>query len=1796
MSDPGLPPPPGPPPGDPSQPQPERGDPAFPAPPAAGDPFPPAPGDSGLPPDPGAAAAPAAAPPTGDEEEEARKAREKKNIQQIGQSVYVRKKIKVDDRDGHPKTKTFWILEGKTVGDTDREFMWEERRAKDGSTQYKNVATGRSSRQLPDVGPTASTAAAAADLAQQLSPRRQKQQHLEGWTQEQKIAVQAYARKQFSRHVKDGKIEPLTPEVQKILVKNVADNYMSEHPPFEDVTLPKTAEQTLTEDVKRQLGDWLDERNEQLERAQAEAEMPDLSYLDHAALDEEAALPDKPDKGAPAPHSKFLPRANYLRDPYYYMRVDCPNPRRSVLEEELETKLFFTPNMGEVKVLGAVQGWNCHPTDPKQSEPCIIAVVRDWVGGCCLMYIQPPSPEYSIISTYPITDHVEKEFRSLAKHYAPKGDMLRTYLSLDDQWHTIGVRSVDDQRYIETCLRLAMCMMYGKGNDDDRIMRMRTHSVEFAWNHTASIPQEAAMAKFDRLMTASDEELERYGGDAAKYVDSLVHDLRMYMLAADQRDLLLRRWVNHVTKRREPPPRSELLRRQLRLVEEAIRYPAPSNDPFLADHVQKALATVELDLARNRESRDESLADAGTWKDSPGRLADLWKLLCGTSADYVSRDALPDKAIEKCFNPAPGSEAAEVQKKNLQIRHINFREHQLPSGIYLSVLVYTGDTEATREVLTDSHNNLPTELIETQLTDKQIQTLTRDSVDFRWIAEQGVDPNWAESIQVWSQLYDNSGTGRFRSFFLEATRKMQKLLGRYDLGVVFDDVVLLKEVRTMHILTVLKLKQKEEIPFLSPAQQDWLWQPAIDAEYQSYLKSFLIRASTRVSFLPSTYNDCRRWIHAAAQHRESTELTIQPGLYVGFFGCLPSTSGFKVQVVSTHRHLIPLARVQEEHPTLEQWRWVQCLNEKKRRAGSYEWHTVSDKVKPSDLEHRLPTFRHKFLRAVLELEQTTGRKVEHIHDLEVISFDEAREIKVIAVVERFLSEPPQYTPPRGTAPCVWKNWELAEAQYMALYWPRAWAMFSSARQAADAAQRRVMQPFAADEALRMEQTGAMQHVMEVERLFLPLRWWWSLWNWAGKGYPSVVEAYEGEVDRTVVRGIEESVEVAVSNYATQQDINHLTLKSLTMDAHREPDWETLLAKLREIERTMKYGYAQRVHVADALKTDPVPQERTWDELYSDEGSDDYEDVRPPTVYELDCTIEEFVERDGADPSAYFMAQAIVREVVERSMIQSIDVGVVKECGECISSMVSVLEVTDALCNDASILALKEGATDVVMAERDRYQRSWLDVFHEDDEAAFPKGDDHDLSDEEDDDDAEDFTQGSSRIVQTPEQGLRVCMARAMDAAHQIEGLLRLINSAQEALELTDAVADYEGAVSQQVAIIRTSVESAKVAPGSKSPSRGRRIAGGSAPPAPTVTTSVAALSPDVPQPPFPAGSADLEESSIQRQPTVALPSPSPFAGMASPGEASQPPKPGAAALTMVSRDYREYRVEAADSSRCLALKAAKGKIRFPEVHSSLLSVVAYFLSLPDSEISSFLLGLEETLHQAGVQPQALLALATQLKSPLLTLRAAALLYGTPVPTTAEGHDRSISGDAASQLKVALESSFLMSFGVKDWLQWEALGGGAVIPVLDVLWWVRYVKEAAPASGEQPPAFPDYEQAWKQMYAETRVRVFLSRGTQQLQREEVALWSGSFGELVQYLSFRDRAIGDDEVEVLTACCPNLRSLDLSGTQVTDRTVDILQRGCPNLSDVNADGSRMTPRGRKQLADYASANASRALPVS
>jgi hypothetical protein len=271
------------------------------------------------------------------------------------------------------------------------------------------------------------------------------------------------------------------------------------------------------------------------------------------------------------------------------------------------------------------------------------------------------------------------------------------------------------------------------------------------------------------------------------------------------------------------------------------------------------------------------------------------------------------------------------------------------------------------------------------------------------------------------------------------------------------------------------------------------------------------------------------------------------------------------------------------------------------------------------------------------------------------------------------------------------------------------------------------------------------------------------------------------------------------------------------------------------------------------------------------------------------------------------------------------------------------------------------------------------------------------------------------------------------------------------------------------------------------------------------------------------------------------------------------------------------------------LLGVQGKIRFPTVQAGSLQHIANHLQERDFAVPQQLQHLQLDRPQA----EALLEVTFQMKAPLMCLRLITMLFASVDSSVGGSSQPFFSPTTSIQLRGLLLDSFFFEYGIKDWLQMELLGADAIATAMDLLWWIRFVKEATAdrmtLTGRD--SFGDHEGEWKKMYAETRVRVFATFGVHAISRDEATLWAEHLGKLVEYLSFRESAIGDAEVEVVAATCPNMRSIDLSKTKITSEAVGQLVLHCPLLVECSVVGCDLPQTALEKLRQHATQAAGR-----
>eukprot|EP00658_Telonema_sp_P-2_P025899 TRINITY_DN20440_c0_g1_i1.p1 TRINITY_DN20440_c0_g1~~TRINITY_DN20440_c0_g1_i1.p1 ORF type:complete len:304 (+),score=61.67 TRINITY_DN20440_c0_g1_i1:266-1177(+) len=283
-------------------------------------------------------------------------------------------------------------------------------------------------------------------------------------------------------------------------------------------------------------------------------------------------------------------------------------------------------------------------------------------------------------------------------------------------------------------------------------------------------------------------------------------------------------------------------------------------------------------------------------------------------------------------------------------------------------------------------------------------------------------------------------------------------------------------------------------------------------------------------------------------------------------------------------------------------------------------------------------------------------------------------------------------------------------------------------------------------------------------------------------------------------------------------------------------------------------------------------------------------------------------------------------------------------------------------------------------------------------------------------------------------------------------------------------------------------------------------------------------------------------------------------------------------IILVSKEFDEFIVPGSQPLRSLLLADVNGKIRFPSVTSSVLEVVSSYLRCNDFTLPTALRRLELTVEKA----EAVMDVAVQFKAPMLALRIASILFAS------RSGAEYFSAPAVAQMQRMFTDSFMFEYPVKDWLAIETLGGDTVAAAMDVMWFIRFSKEALQEMEAHNNNFPDHEGSWKQLFAETRVRAFLCSGVQAVTQEEVVLWTTSLGRYVEYISFRNQRISDAEVEVLAQCCPNLRSLDLASTNISNQTVKILLEHCKRIVECSVTGTTLGGREVDALRRHCAEN--------
>ncbi|KAH9593146.1 hypothetical protein LSM04_004236 [Trypanosoma melophagium] len=409
-------------------------------------------------------------------------------------------------------------------------------------------------------------------------------------------------------------------------------------------------------------------------------------------------------------------------------------------------------------------------------------------------------------------------------------------------------------------------------------------------------------------------------------------------------------------------------------------------------------------------------------------------------------------------------------------------------------------------------------------------------------------------------------------------------------------------------------------------------------------------------------------------------------------------------------------------------------------------------------------------------------------------------------------------------------------------------------------------------------------------------------------------------------------------------------------------------------------------------------------------------------------------------------------------------------------MVSCIETAEDIVDGAALESLRVEAEEQAWNERCALLQEWNNIFNAHNRPSVLDGEI--LTDVPE----TLFYTGSLYVVESPTDGLRICLARAANDANQLQELLRIANSSLHALELTDCLHAYNNVLQkEEEALLEFNITTSNKNENEEKKSN---------------------------------------ENFIRKVKSTSTTTPLRH-------------------LTLVSREQRELPLYVLSPFRCLTIQGDRMHVPLPEFDYAELGVFGEHMNVDDDELATQL----RELNPAPDKQERLLNMTLELQAPLLSLRLISLIY---CRSSGCFYD-----DEANRVRELISAeSFFFTYGVRDWLRMEELGGPALTNSFDLLWWLHYLREA----GKGNETYSSYCNAWKQMYAETRVRLLLGR--------RGGVVAGGHRPL------------HAEVGVLVSACPLLQSLDLTGTAVTDESVRLLCSRCRRLVECSVAGSRVS----------------------
>jgi broad-specificity NMP kinase len=480
-----------------------------------------------------------------------------------------------------------------------------------------------------------------------------------------------------------------------------------------------------------------------------------------------------------------------------------------------------------------------------------------------------------------------------------------------------------------------------------------------------------------------------------------------------------------------------------------------------------------------------------------------------------------------------------------------------------------------------------------------------------------------------------------------------------------------------------------------------------------------------------------RWINSAIK------LALTPcmpkGVHIGYTRFVQTFDGYHI-LTTTDRSTIPHTHVSSQLLTPDQWKQVLQWKSKLETGESI---IPEDCVITSDSPGFVcNSFEDFFIRAWLRLQEESGQKTfGKLYDVEAIMWDETKETQMILfaeyVDEMTLSDKEQQL--------MWLRGTTFEFFQNLLYNPTSYDKYMKALRTELGDHMYVNAcRHSMDEMVmyRSPESEKLQIFMKKEQAWLPKRW--------------ALRVIEWFVSKLVPE------QIILSHAPTIQEALDL------MKPEQNKTWEQIEELLFDIG-------------GDVKKKKKLVVER-FDQRASSQQEDKELEKIICTVYDVDAVMEDIIDIENlmAGPTREELADYMIQETFELAMIDTLDAAELYAIQSKLDEVISVIETVQLLCDDTVFDARLDESYVEVHGDRIRFQNERIQKNIDPKDTSNPMAV---FSDDE-----------SSRSYDTVVRDtVRIFTANL----EKVETMMEVIRSAQESIELCEAIHELETTLNQQ---------------------------------------------------------------------------------------------------------------------------------------------------------------------------------------------------------------------------------------------------------------------------------------------------------------------------------------------------------------------------------------------------------------